>query len=129
MARRPALFRGWLRFAARLMPRGRLPRRDTELVILRVAHLRDCDYEFRAPRAPGPRAGVTARDVERVQVGSSAAVGPTASARCCARPSNCTTSADLDDATWAALREHLSEADAVEFCCWSGTTRCSRRSC
>ena len=42
MARRPALFRGWLRFAARLMPRGRLPRRDTELVILRVAHLRGC---------------------------------------------------------------------------------------
>ena len=46
MGRRPALFRGWLRFAARLTPRGRLPRRETELVILRVAHLRDCAYEF-----------------------------------------------------------------------------------
>lgn len=28
------------------MPFGKLPRRETELVILRVAHLRSCDYEF-----------------------------------------------------------------------------------
>ena len=40
MARQRPLFRNWLRFASRLMPAGRLPRRETELVILRVAHLR-----------------------------------------------------------------------------------------
>ena len=41
LGRHPKLFRGWLRFAGRLMPGGVLPRRETELVILRVAHLRD----------------------------------------------------------------------------------------
>ena len=42
LGRHPGLFRGWLRFAGRLMPRGKLPRRETELVILRVSHLREC---------------------------------------------------------------------------------------
>ncbi|MDQ8705268.1 carboxymuconolactone decarboxylase family protein [Streptomyces sp. LHD-70] len=46
LGRNRPLFRGWLRFAARLMPRGTLPRRDTELIILRVAHLCGCAYEF-----------------------------------------------------------------------------------
>jgi len=46
LARHRSLFRGWLRFAGRLMPRGRLPRRETELAILRVAHLCNSEYEF-----------------------------------------------------------------------------------
>ncbi|MBV8385841.1 MAG: carboxymuconolactone decarboxylase family protein, partial [Acidimicrobiia bacterium] len=46
LGRNRALFRGWLHFAGRMMPGGKLPRRDTELVILRVAHLRNCEYEF-----------------------------------------------------------------------------------
>jgi alkylhydroperoxidase family enzyme len=40
------LFRRWLWFAGALMPGGRLPRDETELVILRVAHNTDCDYEW-----------------------------------------------------------------------------------
>src|SRR5438270_92593 len=43
LARHRRLFRAWLRFAGRLMPRGTLPRADTELVILRVAHHCGCD--------------------------------------------------------------------------------------
>jgi hypothetical protein len=38
LARNRGLFRRWLFFAAGLMPGGRLPRRDTELVILRDSH-------------------------------------------------------------------------------------------
>ena len=45
LGRHRRLFRGWLRFAGRLMPGGTFPRRETELVILRVAHVRDCAYE------------------------------------------------------------------------------------
>ncbi|MDQ1680340.1 MAG: hypothetical protein QOI42_1199 [Frankiaceae bacterium] len=39
LGRHRRLFRPWLRFAGRLMPGGKLPRRDGELVILRVATL------------------------------------------------------------------------------------------
>ena len=38
LGRHEHLFRRWLRFAGALMPGGRLPRVDTELLILRVAH-------------------------------------------------------------------------------------------
>ena len=115
MARQRKLFRGWLFFAGRLMPGGSLPRRDTELVILRVAHLRDCGYEFEHHVRLGRRAGVTAADVERVQEGPDAEGWS-------ARERALLTAADeligqrrLRDPTWDALREHLAEAQAVEF--------------
>lgn len=115
MARRPALFRGWLRFAARLMPRGRLPRRETELIILRVADLRGCAYEFEHHVRLGRRAGVTAQDVSRVQDGSSAQ-GWTGREQALLHATEMLHEEhDLDDATWSRLREHLDEADAIEF--------------
>jgi alkylhydroperoxidase family enzyme len=42
LGRHHPLFSGWLRFARRLIPGGVLPRRETELVLLRVAHLCAC---------------------------------------------------------------------------------------
>src|SRR3954452_24408010 len=69
LGRHRKLFRGWLRFAGRLMPGGTLPRRETELVILRVAHLRRCTYEFEHHVRLACRAGVHADDVARVQQG------------------------------------------------------------
>jgi AhpD family alkylhydroperoxidase len=72
MGRQPKLFRGWLRFAARLMPGGTLPRRESELVILRVAHLRQCAYEFDHHVRLGTRAGLSPADLERVLTGPAA---------------------------------------------------------
>jgi hypothetical protein len=40
LSRHRSLYRPWLRFAGRLMPRGKLPRIDTELVILRCSSRR-----------------------------------------------------------------------------------------
>ena len=44
LARNRRLFRRWLWFAGALMPGGKLPRADSELVILGVAHLTDNEY-------------------------------------------------------------------------------------
>ena len=44
LGRTRRLFWGWLLFAGGLMPGGTLPRRETELVILRVAALTGCVY-------------------------------------------------------------------------------------
>lgn len=74
------LFWAWLPFSGVLLGLGKLPRRDTELVILRVGHLRKCTYELQhhsriakrrglddklqALIAAGPRPkGVTREDV------------------------------------------------------------------
>ena len=67
LGRGRGLFWGWLHFAGRLMPGGKLPRRSTELVILRVAHRRGCGYEFDHHVRLGRRAGVTREDVDLVQ--------------------------------------------------------------
>ena len=70
LGRGRGLFWGWLHFAGKLMPGGKLPRRETELVILRVADLRGCDYEFEHHRRLGRRAGLTPAEIDRVRVGS-----------------------------------------------------------
>src|SRR5688572_27705844 len=62
LARHRKLYRGWLRFAGRMMPRGTLPREESELVILRVAHLRGSRYEFEHHVRLGRRVGL--RDEE-----------------------------------------------------------------
>jgi AhpD family alkylhydroperoxidase len=115
MGRQPKLLRGWLRFAGRLMPGGTLPRRETELVILRVAHLRSCAYEFGHHVQLGRRAGVTAADVERIKSGPDAG-GWSARERALLTAADALhQDGDLDDDTWTALREHLDEPAAIEF--------------
>src|SRR5947208_2034145 len=47
LGRQRKLFRGWLYYSGKLMPGGRLPSRESELVILRIATIRECEYERR----------------------------------------------------------------------------------
>ncbi|WP_308125474.1 carboxymuconolactone decarboxylase family protein [Rhodococcoides corynebacterioides] len=53
------VFRGWLYFSATMMPFGPLSRRDTEMVIIRVAQLRRCAYELDHHLRLGRRYGIT----------------------------------------------------------------------
>lgn len=66
------LLRGFLVFAPRLMPYGELPRRDTELVILRVAWNCRARYEWGQHVDIGLRAGLTPEEIARVTQGSGA---------------------------------------------------------
>jgi AhpD family alkylhydroperoxidase len=116
LGRHRKLFRGWLRFAGRLMPRGTLPRRDTELVILRVAHLRSCAYELDHHTHLGRRAGLLDADLARVAEGPEVE-GWSARERALLRAvDGLHRDQDLDDATWAALRGHLDERESIELC-------------
>jgi len=54
------MFWTWGPFAGLLLNFGRLPKRDTEVVILRVAHLRSCQYELQQHRRLALRRGVDA---------------------------------------------------------------------
>jgi AhpD family alkylhydroperoxidase len=72
LARNRGLFRRWLFFAGGLMPGGKLPRADTELMILRVSHNTGCAYEWSHHERLGQRAGLSAEEVERVRSGPDA---------------------------------------------------------
>lgn len=109
------IFWGWLHFAGRLMPGGRLPRRETELIIIRVAHVRDCEYEFTHHVRLGRRAGVTDDDVARVTEGADAD-GWTARERTLMTCVDALLAdGDLGDGDWTSLRSHLSERVTLEF--------------
>lgn len=115
MALQRRLFRGWLSFAGRLMPRGGLPRRDTELVILRVAHLRGCAYEFEHHVRLGSRVGLTPDDVRRIEVGPDAAGWTPREQALLTAVEHLQATRDLDDPAWTALRSHLDEPATIEF--------------
>jgi AhpD family alkylhydroperoxidase len=116
LGRHRGLFRGWLWFAGRLMPGGRLPRRETELVILRVAHLRDCRYELEHHLHLGRRAGLDKADFARVAEGSEAAGGSPREQALLGAAEELHRDGDLGDEAWAALRGHLDEREAIELC-------------
>lgn len=115
MARQRGLFRGWLFFAGRLMPGGKLPRRETELVILRVAHQRGCAYEFEHHVRLGKRAGLTAEDAKRVEAGPDEDGWTDRERALLAAADELVDHRRLEDATWDELSSRLSPAEAVEF--------------
>jgi alkylhydroperoxidase family enzyme len=60
------LFRPFLAFNARLMPLGKLERRETEALILRTAWLCGSKYEWTQHNAIGRRAGLSAEQIEAI---------------------------------------------------------------
>lgn len=115
LGRHRSLFRRWLVFAAGLMPGGRLPRRDSELVILRVAHNCSCDYEWRHHERLGRRAGLSPE-----QVAAARERAPSASLserqRLLLRVADeLHATRDLSEGRWTALRAELSEVEAIEL--------------
>lgn len=114
LGRGKGLFWGWLHFAGKLMPGGVLGRRETELVILRVAHRRGCDYEFTHHVRLGKRAGVTSAEVERIQLDDLS--GWTVREQALLGSADALVARkDLDDAEWESLRASLNEREALEL--------------
>jgi alkylhydroperoxidase family enzyme len=115
LGRHHRLFWGWLHFAGRLMPGGRLPRIDTELVILRVAAVRGSDYEFNHHRLLGRRAGLADSDIARVRLGSQAAGWTDRQSLLLRVTEALLEHQDLDDPLWAQLRTAEDERGCIEL--------------
>ena len=116
LGRHKRLFRGWLRFAGRMMPGGTLPRRESELVILRVAHLRQSRYEFEHHVRLGRKVGLDEEDFERVVRGPEAEGWSARERAILTAVDEMDRDRDLGDSTWSAVREHLDERGAIELC-------------
>jgi AhpD family alkylhydroperoxidase len=120
LGRHRKLFRRWLWFAGALMPGGILPRRESELAILRVAHLRSSRYELEHHERLGRRAGLSADELARVAEGSAASGWQPRDKALLAAVEMLDRDGDLDDATWSELRRHLDEREAIELCMLAG---------
>jgi len=115
LGRGRGLFWGWLHFAGQMMPGGKLPRRDTELVILRVAHLRECRYEFDHHQRLGRRAGLSPEEIDRVRTGPDAPEWSERDRVLLRVADQLVTARDLDDDTWAACRAQFDERTSLEL--------------
>jgi AhpD family alkylhydroperoxidase len=121
VGRNRGLFRRWLLFAGALMPRGGLPRADTELVILRVSHRTGAEYEAVHHRRMGRKAGLSEEQVAAVAQDDLTG-GPWSE-----RQRLLITAVDelhdesrISGETFAGLRPELSDQDLVELCMLAG---------
>jgi alkylhydroperoxidase family enzyme len=116
LGQHPRLFRAWLRYSAQLMPFGHLPRRDTELVILRVAW--DCRsaYEWHQHVPIALRVGLTPEEVAGVAKRTPESVFTGRQQALLAVSDELLTQRTLSDPTWNAVQATLSNRDAIELC-------------
>lgn len=115
LGQHPRLFRAWLRYSAQLMPFGRLPRRDTELVILRVAWRCRSAYEWHQHVPLALRVGLTPDEV--TGVAQSSGHGFTR------RQTTLLTVSDellthraLSDTTWSDVQATFDDRETIELC-------------
>jgi AhpD family alkylhydroperoxidase len=116
LGRHRSLFRAWLRFAGALMPRGTLPRADTELVILRVAHNSDCEYEWRHHERLAQRTGLSAQDIAHVRERSTDVGWSRRQALLLAAADELHEQRTIGDELWGGLSAELSDLELIELC-------------
>lgn len=122
LGQRQGLFWAWSIYGGRLL-RGRLPRIDTELVILRVAHLRSCEYELQHHRRMAREAGLDANIQATIFAWPDAPEGEGPRKILSARQQALLNATDelikdrsISDATWQRLAAHLDRRRLIEFC-------------
>lgn len=108
------LFWAWLIYSAMMMPFGRLSRRETELVILRIAHLRRCEYERRHHERLARRAGVRHDEIDRTRHADLTSWPPRDQAMLNA-VTQIVEHRDIDDTAWRRLSAHLDESEIIEL--------------
>ena len=116
LARHRGLFRRWLWFAGALMPGGKLPRDESELVILRVAHNTGCDYEWGHHERLGRRAGLSAEEIARVRSGPAAPGWSERRALLLRAADAMHADGRVGDELWAGLARELDEVRLIELC-------------
>lgn len=120
LSRHSALFWAWLPFSGVLLYWGRLSRFEAELVILRVGHLRDCEYELQQHRRLARSRGVDAGLQAKVFEGPDAE-GLTDRQRVLLHATDeFVLSREVSGETWAALSTYLNQRQLIEFCFLAG---------
>lgn len=120
LARHRGLFRRWLLFAGALMPGGKLPRRDSELAILRVAHNTGSEYEWAQHERLGRAAGLSEAEIARVREGAEAPGWSERQALILAAVDELHGADRIGAKTWEGLARHLDPVGLIELCMLAG---------
>ncbi|MCB1292213.1 MAG: carboxymuconolactone decarboxylase family protein [Mycobacterium sp.] len=114
------LFLSFLPYSGVLLNWGKLPKRDKELVILRVGHLRGSEYELQQHRRLARSRGLGPGMQEKIFAGPDAEGLTDRERTLLTAVDEFVTGRDLSDETFAALSDHLSRQQIIEFCALTG---------
>jgi 4-carboxymuconolactone decarboxylase len=112
LVRHPKLTRAYLKFSTYLLYGSTLPPRIREQVILRVAHRRECAYEWAHHVKMAAKVGLTAADIESVQTGQSNDAFDSAVLHAVDELDE---KSAVSDQTWSALGERLDEKQRMDL--------------
>ena len=114
------LFLTFLPYSGMLLGRGKLPLQDTELVILRIAHLRNSEYELQQHRRLARSRGVDKQTQAKIFEGPDAE-GLTDRQRVLITATDeFVITRSMSDQTWKSLSTYLDRKQIIEFCLLAG---------
>jgi AhpD family alkylhydroperoxidase len=114
------LFLAWLPLSSILLYFGRLSRKDAELVVLRVAHLRDCEYELQQHRRVARSRGLDADLQAKIFEGPDAEGLTDRQRAVITATDEFVITRSMSPETWAALSGHFDRRQLIEFCMLAG---------
>ena|ERR1700674_2417832 len=113
LVRHPGLFRRWLPFGGKLLA-GKLPPRDRELLILRVAWRCRSEYEWGQHVLIGTSAGLADAEIRRIQDGPDASGWDDRDATLIRAADELHDDSCLSDNTWRVLAARYDERQLIE---------------
>jgi 4-carboxymuconolactone decarboxylase len=111
----PALTKAFLRFNVHLLYSSTLPPRIRELAILRVAHRRDCAYEWSHHVSLAKREGLTDDEIAAVRRGPDGWAADEFERAVLAGVDELDEKSQLSDETWATLGERLDDRQRMDY--------------
>jgi alkylhydroperoxidase family enzyme len=115
LARHPSLMHAFHTFNGHILSSSTLTPRQRELLILRVAVLRDAAYEWEQHVIIAADAGIDDAEIARVRVGADAAGWATLDAAMLRAVDELVGDALVSDETWATLAETLDDQQLMDL--------------
>jgi 4-carboxymuconolactone decarboxylase len=115
MLRHPALAKAFLTFNNHIATASTVSKRIRELLILRIGWLRRAEYEFVQHLILGRQAGLTAAELERVQLGPDAPGWEPEDADLLRAVDELHAEACIQDSTWARLAARFDTAQLLDI--------------
>ena len=114
MAQHPTLAKAFHTFNGHILFTSMLEPREREILVLRVAALRDCQYEWKQHVIQGGDAGLTTEEMERIAEGPDAGGWLAFEGALVRAVDELVAGARISDETWAALAADLDDQQLMD---------------
>lgn len=114
MARHPAAMRAFLVWGNYILRENTLPKRERELVVLRIGFRCRAGYEWAQHVVIGARAGLSGAEIQRIKAGPEAPEWGSADRALLRACDELHDQQFISDATWALLGQHFGEKQCMD---------------